>query len=243
VTANATVDERKARGKSARESVPRSSHGNWRAPAGRADPVGLLERQAATRVPELVPIRYGRMAASAFAFFRGAAAIMAADLASTPRSGLTAQLCGDAHLSNFGGFAAPDRQLVFDLNDFDETLPGPCEWDVKRLAASVAIAGRESALSGHERRAAAAAAGEGYREAMRDFAGMRNLDVWYSRLDAQKILERVRAGGDKRMSRRVGEDLTKARNKGQPARVRQAHQAGRRKARPDQRSAARGSDR
>ena len=138
--------ERAAAGRAARSRVRRSSHAAWEPPEGRADPVEILERQAASRVPELVPIRYGRMSASPFAFFRGAAAVMAADLATTPDSGLRVQACGDAHLSNFGAFAAPDRRLVFDLNDFDETLPGPWEWDVKRLAASFAIAGRENGL-------------------------------------------------------------------------------------------------
>src|SRR4051812_23160580 len=138
-----TSQQRAARGKAARAEVPRRSQAEWSPPAGRRDPVDILEEQAAPRVPELVPIRYGRMLTSPFAFFRGAAAIMAADLASTPSSGMHAQLCGDAHLSNFGGFASPERDLVFDINDFDETLPGPWEWDVKRLAASVQIAARE----------------------------------------------------------------------------------------------------
>src|SRR3954453_17415008 len=132
------VPERVASGKAARSEVPRSSHASWEAPEGRADPVAILEQQARSRVPELVPIRYGRMSASPFAFFRGPAAVMAADLATTPVSSLRVQACGDAHLSNFGAFAAPDRRLVFDLNDFDESLPGPWEWDVKRLAASFA---------------------------------------------------------------------------------------------------------
>ena len=143
-----------ASGKAARSSAPRSSHRGWEPGDGRADPVAILERQARSRVPELVPIRYGRMAASPFAFFRGAAAVMAADLAGTPVSGLRVQACGDAHLSNFGAFAAPDRRLVFDLNDFDESLPGPWEWDVKRLAASFAIAGRENGFKRRERSAA-----------------------------------------------------------------------------------------
>src|SRR3954452_21203648 len=142
--AHATAAERAGLGRAARAAVPRSSHGAYQAAAGRPDPIGILEAQAATRVPELVPIRYGRMSQSPFAFFRGAAAIMAADLAATPRSGFDAQLCGDAHLSNFGGFAGPDRKLLFDLNDFDETLPGPWEWDVKRLGASLAVAGRNA---------------------------------------------------------------------------------------------------
>ena len=208
-----TAEERKAHGKAAREQAPRRAHGSWEPPPKRADPVGLLEHQAADRVPELVPLRYGRMAASPFAFLRGAAAIMAADLASTPRSGLVAQLCGDAHLANFGVFASPDRQLVFDLNDFDETLPGPWEWDLKRLVASVAVAGRDMGLSGKERRAAVGAAAETYRKAMRRFAKMRNLDVWYARIEADEIVERMRATFDKRAVRRVEDDLAKARRK------------------------------
>src|SRR5947209_17286214 len=139
-----TVSERAARGKAARAEVPRSSHAEFEPSADRTDPVDLLERQAESRVPELVPIRYGRMLVSPFTFYRGAAAIMAEDLASTPRSGLTVQCCGDAHLSNFGAFASPERRLVFDLNDFDETLPGPWEWDVKRLAVSMLIAARDN---------------------------------------------------------------------------------------------------
>ncbi len=209
----ATVAERRARGKSARESVPRKSHADWRVPAGRADPVGVLEHQGATRLQELLPIRYKRMAASPFAFFRGTAAIMAADLAGTPRSGLTAQLCGDAHLSNFGGFAAPDRELVFDLNDFDETLPGPWEWDVKRLGASLAIAARDAGLGGRDRRAAVAAAGHEYREAMRDFAEMRNLDVWYTRLEADAILARARDGLGEKAARKLERDMERAERK------------------------------
>src|SRR5579871_2171111 len=146
-----TPAERTARGKAARAEVPRRSHGEWEPPSRRPDPVELLQEQAASRVPELVPIRYGRMLVSPFAFYRGAALIMAADLATTPDSGLRAQLCGDAHLSNFGVFASPERRLVFDINDFDETLPGPWEWDVKRLAASLAVAGRENGYKLKER--------------------------------------------------------------------------------------------
>ena len=209
----AAVSERQELGKRAREAVPRKAHADWSPPADRADPVGILESQAETRVPELLPIRYGRMAQSPFAFFRGAAAIMAADLAATPRSGFLTQLCGDAHLSNFGVFAGPDRELVFDLNDFDETLPGPWEWDVKRLGASLAIAGRQAGLSGGERRAASTAAAHAYRKAMRDFAAMGNLDVWYSRLRADDIRAGIRARGDKPMARRVKRGMAKARGK------------------------------
>ena len=136
----ATVEERVARGRTARQRAPRTSHAQFQVSPDRPDPISLLEEQAATRVPELVPIRYGRMLVSPFTFFRGAALIMAQDLAETPRSDLRAQLCGDAHLSNFGLFASPERRLVFDINDFDETLPGPWEWDIKRLTASLAVA-------------------------------------------------------------------------------------------------------
>jgi uncharacterized protein (DUF2252 family) len=208
-----TLDERRARGKSARDVLPRKAQGEWRAPSDRADPVAVLEEQGATRVRELLPYRYKRMAASPFAFFRGNAAIMAADLAGTPRSGLTAQLCGDAHVSNFGGFAAPDRELVFDLNDFDETLPGPWEWDVKRLGASLAVAARDAGLGGRERRRAVAAVGRGYREAMRDFADMRNLDLWYERLDADEILTRARAGLSEKAARKLKRDMEQAERK------------------------------
>jgi uncharacterized protein (DUF2252 family) len=183
--------DRAARGRAARGEVPRSSHADWVPSAGRTDPVAVLELQAESRVPELVPVRYGRMLTSPFAFFRGAAAIMAGDLAMAPRSGMTAQLCGDAHVANFGGFASPDRALIFDLNDFDETLPGPWEWDVARLAASVEIAGRDLGYKPAVRHATVRTTVRAYREAMREFAGMRTLDVWYARLDAATILERV----------------------------------------------------
>jgi uncharacterized protein (DUF2252 family) len=178
------------RGKAARADVPRSEHAGWSPAPDRADPIEILEEQARTRVPELVPIRYGRMLASPFAFFRGGAAIMAADLAGTPTMGLRVQLCGDAHLANFGAFAAPDRRLVFDLNDFDETLPGPWEWDVKRLAASFAVAARDRGLGSDRTRQAAVTAVRSYRLAMHQFAGMRSIDVWYTRLDVAGILER-----------------------------------------------------
>ena len=169
--------ERAANGKFARSEASRSSHAVWEPPADRRGPVEVLQAQATTRVPELVPIRYGRMLVSPFTFYRGAAAVMAADLAGTPTSGLRAQLCGDAHLSNFGGFGPPDRELVVDINDFDETLPGPWEWDVKRLAVSFAVAGRDRGFDEVERRDIIVAAVREYREAMRRFAQMRNLDV------------------------------------------------------------------
>ena len=187
--------------------MPRSSHGDWEPARERRSPEALLLEQAADRVADLVPIRHGRMLASPFAFFRGAAALMAADLAETPQSGLPVQLCGDAHVSNFGGFASPARELVFDINDFDETASGPWEWDVKRLAASVAIAGRELGLAQGARRGAVEAAVRSYREAMRRFATMRNLELWYARLDVARILshvgDRVSAEERKAFKRRV----------------------------------------
>ena len=176
--------DRVARGKDARAVAPLESHAEL-APAGSRDPVGLLLEQAMTRVPELVPVRHGRMLVSPFTFYRGAALPMAADLAKTPASGLWVQLCGDAHLSNFGAFASPSRRLVFDVNDFDETLPGPFEWDVKRLAASLAVADRDNGFSRKDRRQIELAAAEGYRTAMRAFAQQHFLDVWYAHLDVE----------------------------------------------------------
>jgi uncharacterized protein (DUF2252 family) len=187
-----TVKRREAEGKDARAHTPRSSHGEWRAPKDRGDPVAILEGQAESRVPELVPIRYGRMLVSPFTFYRGAAAIMAADLAKTPASGLRAQLCGDAHLSNFGIFASPEREMLFDINDFDETLPGPWEWDVKRLAVSLCVAGRDRNLSREEVADVVTWTVQAYRASMRGFAKMSNLDVWYARLNAEDVLSVVR---------------------------------------------------
>jgi uncharacterized protein (DUF2252 family) len=169
----------------------------------RRDPVEILMRQARTRTPELAPIRYGRMARSPFAFFRGGAAIMAADLADTPVSGLRAQLCGDAHLANFGMFAAPDRRLVFDLNDFDETLPGPWEWDVKRLAASIAVAGRDRGFGGRARRDAVRGTARAYRKTMRRLAAMRTIDVWYTRMDEERFSQYLSKSGRKRLDKAV----------------------------------------
>jgi len=178
-----TLAERVALGKAARLKTPRSEHAAWDPPANRPNPIDLLEAQAATRVPELVPIRYGRMLASPFAFYRGAAAIMAADLASMPETGLHVQLCGDAHLSNFGGFASPERELILDINDFDETLPGPWEWDLKRLAASVEIAGRERNFDNKTRRGLVFETVGEYQQAMLEFASLGNLSMWYLHLD------------------------------------------------------------
>ena len=184
--------DRVARGKDARVVAPLESHAEF-VPGGSRDPVGLLLGQAASRVPELVPVRHGRMLVSPFTFYRGAALPMAADLADTPASGLRVQLCGDAHLSNFGAFASPERNLVFDVNDFDETLPGPFEWDVKRLAASLTVAGRDNGFPAKACRKIALAAGEGYRTAMRDFAGQTFLDVWYTHLDIEPVLAQFRS--------------------------------------------------
>ena len=205
--------ERSARGKAARTDVPRSFHADWEPPADRPDPVKLLEEQAATRVPELVPIRYGRMLTSPFAFFRGGAYLMASDLSRMPRSGLRVQLCGDAHLSNFGGYAAPDRRIVFSLNDFDETLPGPFEWDVKRLLASFAVAGRDLGFDAGAREKIALAVARRYRESIQEFAGKSTFDVWYARLDIDEVMARLRGAVDKKQLRRFERSLAKARAK------------------------------
>ena len=189
--AHLTVDERVARGRDARKQAPRSSHGRWAPAPDRPDPVALLEEQAASRVPSLVPIRYGRMLVSPFTFYRGAALIMASDLAATPQSGVTVQLCGDAHLSNFGLFGTPERQMLFDINDFDETLPGPWEWDVKRLAASFEVMGRDRGFSPADRRDIVMAGVKEYRDRMRAAAGMRSLDAWYEHLEAGMLLKLV----------------------------------------------------
>jgi uncharacterized protein (DUF2252 family) len=180
-------DARAKIGKAAREQVPLDSHAAFERPEGGADPVALLEQQAVTRVPGLVPVRYGRMLGSPFSYYRGAALPMADDLSHTPVTGLTVQACGDAHLSNFGIFGSPERRLLFDLNDFDETLPGPWEWDVKRLAASLEVAGRQNGYPRKQRAAIVAAAVRRYREAMREFAEMTNLDVWYAHLDVAQM--------------------------------------------------------
>ena len=208
-----TVDERIARGKQARAEVPRSRHAAYDVPADRPDPVALLQLQALTRVPELVPIRYGRMLVSPFTFYRGAAKIMASDLARTPRSGITVQCCGDAHLSNFGVFASPERRLVFDINDFDETLPGPWEWDVKRLAASMLIAARDNSYGVKDQDRIVLDTVAAYRAAMRDFAGQRNLDVWYARLEIESVLKQFGSQFESKMVKRTERALTKAQTK------------------------------
>jgi uncharacterized protein (DUF2252 family) len=208
-----TPAERAVRGKSMRAEVRRSALGYWEPAADRPDPVELLQEQAATRVQELLPIRYGRMLLSPLAFFRGAAFVMASDLAQAPRTGLQAQLSGDAHLSNFGVYAAPDRRLVFSVNDFDETLPGPFEWDVKRLVASFAVAGREHGFDETQRRRAALAAARSYREAMNEFAQMRAVDVWYARLEVDEIVRRLSRDVHGKQLARIDRDIAKHRAK------------------------------
>ena len=212
-----SVEERTKIGKEARSLAPREAQAEFKPPADRPDPVSLLERQATTRVPELVPIRYGRMLVSAFTFFRGAALVMASDLAATPHSGLRAQICGDAHLSNFGLFASPERALMFDVNDFDETLPGPWEWDLKRLAASVVIAARDREFTVKEARNAALEVGASYQREMTRLAGLSAMDVWYSRIDVAGLLADLQATAtkgtkaDKRMASRTAKTIAKAR--------------------------------
>jgi uncharacterized protein (DUF2252 family) len=186
-----SVEERESKGKGNRKKTPVSSHTGWKPAADRPDPVALLEEQNLTREQDLVPVRHGRMLVSPFTFYRGAAKIMSADLKDTPRAGLRVQLCGDAHLSNFGVFASPERNLLFDLNDFDETLPGPFEYDVKRMAASFTIAARNNAFTKEETRDAALTAVRAYREAMAEFAQMRTLDIWYARLSEEQLMEAI----------------------------------------------------
>jgi uncharacterized protein (DUF2252 family) len=208
-----TREQRVARGKAARSEVPRASHAEFTAGPRRADPLALLAKQDLTRVPELLPIRYGRMASSPFSFFRGAALPMANDLSTTPRSGLTAQICGDAHLSNFGLFASPERHLVFDINDFDETSPGPWEWDVKRLATSLEVAGRSRDFSTKSRRGIVQATVAAYRGAMRSFAGMGALDVWYAHADVAQIEALIQARLNARQRKNVSRTVAKAKMK------------------------------
>ena len=213
--------ERAARGKAARAAVPRESHAAFDPPTDRPDPVALLGEQGKSRIPELVPVRYGRMLASQFSYFRGAALPMAADLATTPDTGLTVQACGDAHLSNFGLYASPERKLLFDVNDFDETLPGPWEWDVKRLAASLEVAARGNGFARKDRRIIVQAAAAGYREVMRRLAATNNLDVWYTDVDiegfrrefAGRLSTRQRKTLDKAFAKARGHDSKQALDK------------------------------
>ncbi|MDM7991322.1 DUF2252 domain-containing protein [Arthrobacter sp. zg-Y877] len=219
-----SVTERVAAGKDCRETTPVSAHQGWVPNPDRPDPVALIEEQNLTRDPDLVPVRHGRMLDSPLTFYRGAAKIMAADLKDTPRSGLTTQLCGDAHLSNFGVFASPERTLLFDLNDFDETLPGPFEYDVLRMSASFTIAARNNSFTNEEARSTTLAAVRAYREAMREFAQMGTMDIWYARLTEQDILSAVQLGADtskgkakkkaaKRIEKRAEKTARKARSR------------------------------
>ncbi len=211
--AHMTPADRAARGKDARTQVPRESHAAFDPPPARPDPIGLLEEQARSRVPELVPIRWGRMMVSPFTYYRGAALPMASDLAATPVSGLAVQACGDAHLSNFGLFGSAERRLVFDVNDFDETTPGPWEWDVKRLAASMEVAARGNGIPGKDRRKIVAATINRYRQAMRGFADMNNLDVWYAHADMDELRAQFRSQLKARQRKAVDQDVSKARTR------------------------------
>ena len=208
-----TPAERAARGAQARAEVPRESHADFTVPARRPDPIALLEEQAKARVPELVPVRWGRMMVSPFTYYRGAALPMASDLATTPVSGLTVQACGDAHLSNFGIFGSAERNLVFDVNDFDETLPGPWEWDVKRLAASMEVAARSNGFSDKQRRKIVAGTVAGYRQAMRDFAGMSQLGIWYAHADVDQLRAQSESKMDDRQRKLVAKGAAKARTR------------------------------
>jgi uncharacterized protein (DUF2252 family) len=211
--AHLTVAERAERGKAARAQVSRSAQAAFEPGVDRPDPLALLEDQARTRVPELVPIRYGRMLVSPFTFYRGAAKIMAADLATTPDSGLRVQCCGDAHMSNFGVFASPERRLVFDINDFDETLPGPWEWDVKRLAASILIAAQENGYDVTDQERLVLDTVRAYRMTMREFAAASNLDVWYAHLEVDDVVARYASQFDRRVVKRTEKTLAKARTR------------------------------
>ena len=208
-----TPQERRVRGKAARAEVPRESHGQWQPPPGRPDPVDLLASQGAARLPDLVPVRYGRMMETPFTYYRGAALPMASDLATTPATGLIVQACGDAHLSNFGIFGSPERKLVFDVNDFDETLPAPWEWDVKRLAASLEVAARENGFSDKDRRKITVAAARRYRQVMRQLSGEGNLGVWYTQVDVDEFRARWDSLLRDRQRKNLDKGLAKARTR------------------------------
>ncbi|MFF9485159.1 DUF2252 domain-containing protein [Streptomyces sp. NPDC014676] len=212
-SASLSPAERAAYGKEARGRAPRASHGRFEAARDRPDPVGVIERQSATRLPELVPVRHGRMLESPFRFYRGAAAIMAADLGPAPDTGLTVQLCGDAHLLNFRLLASPERRLVFDINDFDETHTGPFEWDVKRLAVSLAVAGRANGFPAEAQDETVRACVKAYRRRMREFAGMRALDVWYAQDDADRLRELMTSSTDREARRRAARAAARARTR------------------------------
>ena len=208
-----TPAERRVRGKAARAEVPRESHAKWEPSPDRPDPVALLESQGATRVPDLVPVRYGRMMETPFTYYRGAALPMASDLATTPATGMIVQACGDAHLSNFGLFGSPERRLVFDVNDFDETLPAPWEWDVKRLAASLEVAARENGFSDKDRRKIVLASAARYRQVMRMLSGEGNLDVWYTQVDIDEFRARFDNLLRERQRKQLDKGLAKARTR------------------------------
>ena len=203
----------KKTGKAAREIVSREDQGIWKAAPGRPDPTELLKSQGATRLQELLPLRYERMATSPFSFYRGAALIMASDLSTMPNTGMNVQLCGDAHMANFGAFASPSRRLVFDINDFDETLPGPWEWDIKRLVTSVEICGRDRGFSKKNRRKAVIATARKYRKAMNEFADMNAIDVWYANIDVLNMLRDIQKDIDKKTGKDLAQDLKKAYSK------------------------------
>jgi uncharacterized protein (DUF2252 family) len=217
--AHPSVDDRRARGLEARDRTPPSSHTGWAPATDRRGPVTLLEEQNLTREPDLVPVRHGRMVVSPFTFYRGGAKIMAADLAGTPTAGLHVQLCGDAHLSNFGVFASPERRLLFDLNDFDETLPGPFEWDVKRMAASFTIAARHNGFTKADTRAATLASVRAYREAMASFAAMGTLDIWYAHLDEDELMKGVRSAAKAATSKKSAKAAKRAEKAAEKAAV------------------------
>jgi uncharacterized protein (DUF2252 family) len=224
-----TVEEREQLGKRARKDVPPSSHAGWSPASDRPDPVALLEAQNATREPDLVPVRHGRMMVSAFTFYRGAAKIMASDLKDTPRVGLNAQLCGDAHLSNFGVFASPERILLFDLNDFDETLPGPFEYDVKRMSTSFTIAARNNGFSKADARAVTLASVQAYRTSMAEFAQMRTMDIWYAHLSEEKLLaglkQQERSQKDKAEKKAMKQQVKTSKKSARKAHTRDSLQA------------------
>ncbi|MCE2919540.1 MAG: DUF2252 domain-containing protein, partial [Roseomonas sp.] len=203
----ASLDDRFEAGKALRDKVPRTAQAIWKRPADRPDPVAILQASDPDRLPELVPIRYGRMLQSPFAFYRGAAAVMAGDLARMPSTGLHVQACGDCHLSNFGGFASPERNVLFDINDFDETLPAPWEWDVKRLVASFVLASRANGLADKDGRAAAIACARSYRKRLREFARMSPLDVWYARITAEDVAAEVPPAAAERLRARVSKAM------------------------------------
>src|SRR5215217_5669894 len=210
VKAPSTYQQRRERGRAARQRTPRSSHAEWTPAPDRQDPVELLEAQAENRQPDLVALRYARMTPSPFAFMRGAAIVMAHDLAGAPNTGIQAQLCGDCHLLNFGLYASPERALLFDVNDFDETLPGPWEWDVKRLATSLVVAGRENGFDSSDRRRAAREAVRSYRQRMAEYSEMGELEVWYSRVSAEEIFDLI---SDSKTMKKAKKALSKARGR------------------------------